>query len=453
MRPGQLLMLRPQGSERDEAMSDMPAIGNDGRSRTRGRARVGWDRSCEDGAMTASHPFITRVRVQNYKSIKACDVTLGPVAILVGPNGSGKSNFLDALRFTADALSTTLDLAMRDRGGIGEVRRRSGGHPNHFAVRMDLRLRNGSIGHYAFKVGAASSGGFRVTDEECVVLAGELGQPDARFRVRRGRLETTVEERLPTVTEDRLYLVSASNVAAFRPVFDALTAMGFYNLSPAVIRQPQHPDAGTLLRRDGGNLASVLGHLSQHNKPTMDRVIDYLRRVAPGVEGASKRSVGPMETIEFRQRVAGRKDPWAFLAANISDGTLRGLGVLVALLQSNGAPPTLVGLEEPEVALHPAAVAILIDAIRDASQHTQVVVTSHSPELLDRDDLDSSALLAVAADEGVSVIGPVAEVGREALRDRLFTAGELLRTSQLEPDDEARATSQVEGEQLKLFSS
>ena len=54
--------------------------------------------------MTATPPFLTRVRIKNYKSIKACDVELGSLAFLVGPNGSGKSNFLDALRFVAEAL-------------------------------------------------------------------------------------------------------------------------------------------------------------------------------------------------------------------------------------------------------------------------------------------------------------------------------------------------------------
>lgn len=395
-------------------------------------------------------PFITRVRIQNYKSIKACDVPLGPLAILVGPNGSGKSNFLDALRFTSDALATTLDLALRDRGGINEVRRRSGGHPNHFAVRLDMQLADGSHGHYAFKVGAAADGGYRVTDEECVVQPDGFGAAQARFRIRKGELATSLDERLPAVVADRLYLVSASNVVQFRPVFDALTAMGFYNLNPAAIRQPQQPDAGTLLRREGENLASVIGHLEQHNKAALDRVVDYLRRVAPGVEGVAKRSVGPMETIQFRQRVSGRAAPWAFQAASISDGTLRGLGVLVALLQANGRPPTLVGVEEPEIALHPAAVSVLLDAVQDAARHTQVVLTSHSPELLDRDDLDDSALLAVAADDGVTTIGPVSEVGRQALRDRLFTAGELLRLNQLEPAEDARAQSR--SEQLGLFS-
>ncbi len=84
--------------------------------------------------------LITRVVLKNYKSIAKCDVRLRPLMFLVGPNGSGKSNFLDALRFVSDALNTSLDHALHDRGGIQEVRRRSGGHPNHLGVTTALPL-------------------------------------------------------------------------------------------------------------------------------------------------------------------------------------------------------------------------------------------------------------------------------------------------------------------------
>jgi predicted ATPase len=407
--------------------------------------------TCQNPTMPTDPTFITNVKVQNYKSIKACDVSLGRLTVLVGPNGSGKSNFLDALRFVSDALTTTLDHALRDRGGINEVRRRSGGHPNNFAIRLDVRLRSGAVGHFSFKVGAVKPSGFRVTDEECVVLAHEIGGTDAHYRVRNGTVQTNLQERLPAQSEDRLFLVSASNVAAFRPLFDALTSMGFYNLSPAAIREPQQPDPGALLRRDGSNLASVLAQLERAHQPTLVRIVEYLERVAPGVTGVSRKPIGTLETIEFRQRPAGQDRSWSFPASNMSDGTLRGLGVLVALLQSNGSPPSLVGIEEPEVALHPAAVGILIDAVRDAAQHTQVLVTSHSPDLLERDDVGSEQLLSVTAEGGVTTIGRVDEPAREALRKHLFTAGELLRLNQLTPSPEARAAAN--SQQLDLFDT
>lgn len=72
--------------------------------------------------MEADRRLLTRVVLRNYKSIAACDVSPAQLTFLVGPNGSGKSNFLDALRFVADAVRFSLDHALRDRGGRGTVR-------------------------------------------------------------------------------------------------------------------------------------------------------------------------------------------------------------------------------------------------------------------------------------------------------------------------------------------
>ena len=121
--------------------------------------------------------FIRRVFLKNYKSIAACDVQLQPLTFLVGRNGSGKSNFLDALRFVADALNSSLGHAIRDRGGINDVRRRSRGHPNHFSIRLEFALPEGSTGHYAFRIGTRSSGGYEVQKEQCRL------HPDIYFKL------------------------------------------------------------------------------------------------------------------------------------------------------------------------------------------------------------------------------------------------------------------------------
>ncbi len=396
--------------------------------------------------------FLTRVVLRNYKSIAACDVQLCPLVFLVGPNGAGKSNFLDALRFVADALRTSLDHALRDRGGIKEVRRRSGGHPTHFALRLEFALSSGSTGHYAFRIGARPQGGYEVQNEECVIRTPQLFEREAYFKVCAGEVTTSAKV-APAAATDRLYLVNASGLAEFRPVYDAFSRMGFYNLNPDCIRDLQPPDAGELLARDGSNIASVLAQLGTHYPATKQRIEEYLAKVVPGVRSVDVKVVGPKETLEFRQVVAGSKEPWRFLAANMSDGTLRVLGILVALFQSGGNGASLrvplVGIEEPEVALHPGAAGVLLDSLRDASHSTQIIVTSHSPDLLDDERLDIESILAVVAEEGATTIGPLDEAGRSALRDRLYTAGELLRLNQLVPDPKMSAESSTS--QLRLF--
>ncbi len=352
-------------------------------------------------------PTVERVVLRNYKNIAVCDVQLRALTMLVGPNGAGKSNFVDALRFVSDSLRTTLEHALRDRGGINEVRRRSRGHPTHFSIDVMLRLPAGAHAVYGFRVGAYRNGAFRVQQEQCRIR--HEGR-ESYFVVSNGIVQETSSPHLPsTIVPDRLYLTLASAIPEFRLVYDALSHMGFYNLSPEQIRELQDPDPGDLLNRDGSNLAAVVRRL-RHEQPRLaDRINEYLGAVVPGVTSVEARSLGPKETLEFRQTVVGDEAPWRFLAANMSDGTLRVLGVLVAAFQGWRRHPgiPLVAIEEPEVAVHPGAAVKLMDALLESSGRTQLLITTHSPELLDHPGVDPACVLAVEAEGNESRITPV----------------------------------------------
>jgi predicted ATPase len=394
-------------------------------------------------------PFLTRVVLRNYKSIGVCDVRLGALTYLVGVNGSGKSNFLDALHLVRDALMNSLDNALNERGGLNEVRRRSYGHPTHFGIRLEFVLPDGRQGYYAFNIGALLGRGYEVQTEECVI--GGKGKGPF-YKIERGELKESSEDAFPAVVSDRLALVSVSGLAVFRPVFDALTAMGFYNLNPKLMREPQKPQDGRLLKSAGENIVSVIGHLERVAPEQLAKIQEYLQIVVPMVHGVERKQIGPLETLQFRQDMAGAKHPWHFLAQNMSDGTLRALGVLTALFQANrDSSPLLVGIEEPETALHPAASAVLREALHMASHQTQIIVTSHSPDLLNDRAIAPEHFLAVVSEGGETRIGPLDEASRSVMRDQLFSAGELLRLNQLAPDREhLDAQSQ---RQAELFGS
>ncbi len=401
------------------------------------------------GSDISDSRLLTRIALRNYKSIAACDIHPTQLSFLVGANGAGKSNFLDALRFVTDSLRFSIDHALRDRGGINEVRRRSSGHPTHFGIRLEFSLGT-SHGHYAFNVGAKSRGAYAIQREECSLIERTSDLGSAFYAVENGQVVKSTLSPAPAASRDRLYLVTLSGVSLFRPLYDALSHMGFYNLNPEAIRDVQPPDPGELLNRDGSNIASVLSNLASRSPELKERIEEYLAKVVPGISRVDRIVIGPKETLQFSQHVKGAKYPWNFLAANMSDGTLRAFGVLVALFQGakNGIPARrLVGIEEPESALHPAVAGVLKDSLEDASAYAQILVTSHSPDVLDDDSIPDDSVLAVVAESGETKIGRLDEAGRSALRDRLFTAGELLRMDQLRPDPHEIGLA----DQLSLF--
>jgi len=395
--------------------------------------------------------FIRRVVLNNYKSIKECSVPLGPLTFLVGQNGAGKSNFLDALRLVTESLNTSLEHSLRERGGINEVRRRSSGHPTHFGIRLDWVLPDGTEGMYAFRVGSQKKSGFEVQIEKCQIVnknPNSLNDIRHFYEIEGGTLKSSSFKVGPPAAMDRLYLVAVSGLPEFRPLYDDLSHMGFYNLNPDEIRELQPSDIGEVLKRDGSNLSSVLSLMDKEDKDAREQIVEFLSKVVPGIQDVDVKHLGKKETLEFRQRVGTNSEPWRFTAENMSDGTLRALGVLTALFQTKKV--SFVGIEEPEVAVHPGAAGVIRDGLRSASKRMQVVVTSHSPDLLDDKNIRDNNILAVINKNGETKLGQLDKAGRESVRDGLYTAGELLRLGQIEPDEDSMKT--MPQNQLELFT-
>ena len=379
--------------------------------------------------------FLTRVILNDYKSIRYCDLALPPFAVLVGPNGSGKSNFLDALRFVAEALLESLDYALLSRGSVGQVVRQPVSLRNRFGVRIDCTLEHSSAS-YAFAVQGGSNGSYEVLREDCAVVSRRSPEDRVHYSIQRGRIASCSASHPPPALPDRLYLRRAADIPEFGPVYDSLSRMGFYSLNPEAVRTPQPPDAGTLLKRDGSNVAKVLYRIEERSPETKQLIEDYLACAVPGIIGVDYRVAGPSEILEFRQKVGEDSDFQRFYAMSMSDGTLRVLGMLVALFQCLGNQdprqgPQLIGIEEPENAVHPDALELLGEILTHAAERAQVVVTSHSTDLLDRSDIAEDSIFTVAAEGGETRIGSLSEGTRSVLRERLSTPGELMRMNQL----------------------
>jgi predicted ATPase len=391
--------------------------------------------------------FLTRVVLENYKSIAHCDVRLGPLNYLVGPNGAGKSNFLDALRFVADALRHSVGHALRSRGGGDSICHAPHRKQGYFRIYLEFAVKEGGSGHYTLTLGQAKenskSGPWEVQEEK-------LGLPtltDEAGTGLRGRHQT---ER--SFFADRLALAHVADDPALGATYSALTGMLFYNIKPRSIEDIATFEPGQFLLPDGSNVASVFSRLDFPPERVDERINEYLRLILPGLigvrvepvlrEGATLPPDTQKVALLFEQRSEADID--LFWPSQMSEGTLRALGILTALLQatvSEEPRPSLVAIEEPEAQIHPAALAVLRDAMVEASFNSQVLVATHSADILDNKDVETDSILAVSARDGVTLISPIEESGRDLVRRRLYTPGELLRIGQLFPEDGSNGAS------------
>jgi predicted ATPase len=387
-------------------------------------------------------PLITRVKVINYKSIAGCDVNLGPLTLLVGPNGSGKSNFLDAVHFLSDAVISTPYLAAESRGGMADILHRSSTKAETLAIEVEATVPWGpspeqwATGVYRLTLAARGKPGRRpveVVHELCRLTWQDMV---TEFEVRSGSI-INLSNGLPLqsreIESSRLLLPLFGALPNFAPFLGALENMQFYHLDPAVIRQPDTESQDAVLGSMGEHLPDVLGALDEQHGVTKERVDRYLSVIVPGLLSINRTYAGQYVSLEMLQKIAG--DTLAFGSRAMSDGTLRAAAVLGALFQPaalNGRV-SLVAIEEPETALHPAAAGVLFDAMVDASERVQVLGTSQSAELLDRDNLTGIHLRIVTFEDGRTIIGDIDEASQRILDKGLMTFGELMRANQLSP--------------------
>jgi predicted ATPase len=392
---------------------------------------------------------ITRVWARNFKSIRELDLELGPLTVLVGPNASGKSNVLDVLRFISDALRRSLDAAVTTRQGIGAVRRttRKGRPPD---VEVGFRAERGTFRFdYSFVLGSRSEGLYYVKREYGVVTPSDRGEEPIDFEIRDGRLvKPQVPDGEPFETSE-LALPSLRHILFWHPVesggrryratrtsidvtnvLNFFGLMQFYRLFPDDMREPRKPMNSLLLAEDGSNLASVLREMKRRRSPYLGEIKSTLGQVVSGLTDVDVKQAGGFFVVKMQHSGAnGGGAGSTFDLSQESDGTVRLLGLLTALYQER--PGSLMGIEEPGLTIHPGAQAVLADVMIEAASRTQVLVTTHSPDLIDRLPIES--LRAVQIQDGCTKVGQVSDTQVEAVRDGLFTSGELHSMEGLEP--------------------
>jgi predicted ATPase len=366
------------------------------------------------------------LRMRHFRAFENALLPLDGMTVLLGRNGAGKTSIMVGLEFFREAVVDSLSNAIARRGGLKAIRQhQAAGAP--YDVSVALKLASGPISVvYGFVLGARRGGsGFEVKEE---VLKSSAGKG---FRRKQNEFDTGVSDLHPSLDQETLALpMIAGAVPLWKQVLRTVRQIRPYSLSPATIGAEPEIGSTTWLRRDGGNASDVLKSL-ESRKTVKSWIVRHLAALTPGITDIwTEDTATGRRLIYFQQRTNGRRKQ-SFASAHMSDGTLRGLGVLLALRQRPAA--SLVFIDEIEDSVHPAALAVVLDAIAEAmSRRIQVVITSHSPEVLSHPAVSASNVRVLEWRDGVSAIYLVAASIRKDLRPP-ETVGSLLRTNALWP--------------------
>ncbi len=303
---------------------------------------------------------------------------------------------------------------------------------------------------YGFVLGSRS-GVYRVKREYGVVTAADREEEPVEFEIRGGEVRkprVLAGEKLET---SELALPLLRRILFFHPlesgkkvdvptriyrdvtrVLRFLSGMRFYRLFPDDLRDPRKPMDSRVLYENGSNLSSVLRRMEMDKRKALylEEIKSALGRVVPGLTDLQVRQSGGYIVVKLRHSAAdGGVAGSTFDLSQESDGTVRLLGLLTALYQA--PPPSLLGLEEPELTIHPGALGVLADVMVEAASRMQIVTTTHSPDLIDR--LPIKSLRAVLVEDGCTKVGLVSDTQADAVLTGLFSLGELHSMEGLKP--------------------
>jgi predicted ATPase len=383
-------------------------------------------------------PVIRKLIIQGFRSFRSEVVEFDNPTFLVGCNGSGKSNLLDALAFLSEAMMQGLPQILSERGGgrvvcSGPSRKSLSGESRTMAIGVVLGAIGGEIAaaRYAFEIEVLghSRSSFFVRKERCWI---EYRDKKRSFFDRAGNasFHSNVGGLMPQIIPERLALPLVAGDMRFAPVFRVLAGLRVYSIKPDKLREWQFPDAGRVLRADCSNAASVLREIADNNPDDLQRICEFMEAIVPAIRRIDLKEYGSKLAIEFIQRSESGLGDLTLEATSMSDGTLRALGLLAAVYQRQ--TPSLIAIEEPEATIHTGALEVILDVLRFASRRTQVIVTTHSPDVLDGDWLEDRHIRIVMWQDGESRVTPVSDGSRAALREHLMSAGELLRSNALQ---------------------
>lgn len=343
--------------------------------------------------------MLKTIRISNFKSLSNEPVSLSNFNVLIGANASGKSNFIDAFRFVYDILkSNRLSTAIGRRLGWANVLTREKDLSNKISIEMNYDLRGMEpvrIGkkaytpldsEYKFEVSYRMKKYFM--DSEILKTRFQLSKEEVFEGFERSRYKaqissifrggTTTSMSVPKILRDSPFLQGYFSISG-RFISNIITGWRFYDLDVNAARRPCIEESETFLLDDGHNMASILNRLAYpSSRMVKKRILSLMSILVPGFEDwkTEQQFDG---SIGFKVREKGISK--FLLPKMVSDGTIRILSILLGLLYQPSRA-ALICIDEPERYLHPQVLKTLVEIMRDVSEKSQIIVTTHSTELV-----------------------------------------------------------------------
>ena len=296
-------------------------------------------------------------------------------------------------------------------------------------IELDITLASGSA-QYGVIITGDRLEEYKVKSETAVIEQTDAqGRRTSHRYQRDGRQWDGPQGLSPIMDDQSLALTALGGAEPFKALADALSGVAVYSVFPDKLRVPQRFDVSHPMKKHGDNWLSILRKLVRDDS-AKDDLIAGLNKLTGDIEDVRVISAAGHLIAEFKHEARAKQGKRWFDASQQSDGTLRVAGLLTALLQSPSVP--VVGIEEPELTVHPGALPMLYDYLKQASTVSQVIVTTHSPIMLDLVDHEKDVVFVVNRRDGKTDVRRVDDPQLKPVRDKLLRLGDLFSSGDLQ---------------------
>jgi predicted ATPase len=385
--------------------------------------------------------LLNLVSVRNYRLLREVDLHLGRVTVLFGPNGSGKSTILDTLGFLHECFAGDVEAAAAARGhGLGLLHDATDpGEPLVIRIVVEGLSYEARIGFSAGRIEPRAGERLFSQDRHLKLLDRMIGSEKASTRPLSGAPPVEVSLRNPRRLALDTYLPDAELVPGGKALLGLLRSVQLYRSRSFVIdslrRHGSPVGYDVQLEPDAANLWSVLRdlHDQRESDDRFETIQRFMRRAVPHFQRLRLEQVGPTNVYcKFIERDLTKPVE----ALWVADGDLHLLILLTALFAGPIDQPALILFDEPESSLHPWAIAVLAEAMREAAdnRNRQILLATHSPVLMSQ--FEESDIFEASRDGNTAIIRRLSDVTevQDLLKD--YAPGALYMSELIGPQRE-----------------